>query len=130
MAKFDILGKVVTITGDGEVGYGTDGKEALGVVSAIEERATYELMFDGLKDGGTFSLASATVSTLGLTGDWVVTVKWNSTFEGVPTNTTAPAVGDYVTVDGAGKLKTSATATNAKVISVNKSSKTATVKIS
>lgn len=130
MAKLDILGKVVTITGDGEVGYGSDGKEILGVVTAIEERASYDLMFDGLKDGGTFSLASGAVSGVGLTGDWVVTVKWNRTFEGIPTNTTAPAVGDYVAVDGSGKLKTSATATNAKVIAVNKSAKTATVKIS
>ena len=131
MAMNDIIGKVVAITANEEIGYGTDGDAIIGVVTKIEPVGTgaIELGFDGLRESGTFKVSSATKTALAVTEDCLATVEWGKTFVDVPTNATAPAVGDYVSVDGAGKIKTIATATNAVVISVDSSTKIAIIKV-
>ncbi len=142
MAMNDIVGKIVVLTGSGEVGYGSAGKPILGYVSKIEEKG-YDLpMYDGLQQGGTFTVDSATKTVLGITeGDYVATVEWGKTFVDVPTNTTAPANGDYLVSDGSGNVKTttSITATtpatpfqlptNCVALGVDATAKTATIKI-
>lgn len=131
MSMNDIIGKVVSVTGNGEVGYGTAADAILGVVTKIEPIGTgvNELSFDGIKDGGTFTVDSTTLTALAITGGHVVTVNWNSAFEGVVTNATAPLAGAYLANDGTGKVITSATATNVIALSVDGTTKVATVKI-
>lgn len=140
MAMNDIIGKVVTVTANEEVGYGAEGNSVLGVVTNIYPAGTAgtELGFDGLKEAGTFKLAAATATTLGLTGDYLVTVTWGRTFVEVPINKTLakkPTVGGFCIVDGTGKLAkiVDATAevvgTGCKALSVDTTNDVATVKI-
>ncbi len=74
-----IVGKVVTITGNYEVGYGSDGKTPLGVVTQFEPEVSGS-------------------------EDLVVTVTWGQTFENIPC-TSGDAAGDYLLCDGKGGLK-------------------------
>lgn len=92
-----MLNKVVTITGNGEVGFGATGKPVLGVVSKCE----YE---DNSK------------------GKMVVTVNWQGTFENVPA--TGVAAGDFVTVDGKGGLAKSTDTTNTLIVAAETSTAT------
>lgn len=97
----DIIGKTVAWVksspiGTPTVGYGTADDAIAGIVTAIEE-------FDeqGLP--------------------YIVTVKWNETFDNIATATSATTAveGKGVAVDGNGGVKTSTTAFNAFCISVH-----------
>lgn len=72
-----VVGKAVTITGNGEVGYGTTGKPLEGIVLKAE-----------YADQGKTEV--------------VVTVAWQGTFEDI--TATGVAAGDQVTVNGSGGL--------------------------
>lgn len=88
-----VVGKAVTITGNGEVGYGTTGKPLEGIVLKAE-----------YADQGKTEV--------------VVTVAWQGTFEDIPA--TGVVAGDQVTVDGAGGLaKLEAGTGRASVIGFN-----------
>ncbi len=88
-----VVGKAVTITGNGEVGYGTTGKPLEGIVLKAE-----------YTDQGKTEV--------------VVTVAWQGTFEDIPA--TGVVAGDQVTVDGAGGLAKLETGTGrASVIGFN-----------
>lgn len=112
MALQDIVGKVVTLTGNDTVGYGSEGNSVLGVVIKIKkagDTATYPLGFEGIRQGATFKLDSSTLSALDskATDDYVVTVEFGRMFEDIPITSTAakkPSVGNAVVVDGAGKI--------------------------
>lgn len=69
-----LCGKVVTITGNYTVGYGSTGDAILGVVEAVEKEATNS-------------------------ADLVVAVKWTGTFEGISCAGTETA-GVPLVVDG------------------------------
>lgn len=84
-----MVNKAVTITGNGEVGFGTTGKPVLGIVSKCE----YE---DNSKS------------------KMVVTVNWDGTFEEIVA--TGVAAGDFVTVDGNGGLAKSTDTTNTLIV--------------
>lgn len=90
----DIIGKVVTITGNHEVGYGSDKAVPLGVVTQVEPYAA-----------GSEQL--------------VVTVNWGQTFTNIPC-TTGDKAGNYLLCDGKGGLKKVAdtTVTNCKALAV------------
>lgn len=88
-----VVGKAVTITGNGEVGYGETGKPLEGIVLKAE-----------YADQGKTEV--------------VVTVAWQGTFEDIAA--TGVAAGDQVTVDGKGGLAKLETGTGrATVISFN-----------
>ena len=148
MAIRDIIGKAVTLTGNDEVGYGSEGNAVFGVVAQIEKAGNtnvYPLGFDGAVGSATFKLADATKTELDskATDDYVVTVKFAQMVENVPISATAskqPSAGGAVAVDGAGglvKLDTLAVATSAATVvpfnavatSVDKTAKTATIRI-
>lgn len=97
------IGKVVTITGNEEVGYGADAAEPFGVVTQVEP----------------YSTNSSTM---------VVTVEWGKTFEGIAC-AGSEAAGKALACDGKGGLKESATYTGCKALSVDTSSNTCTIKI-
>ena len=73
------VGKVVTLTGDGEVDYGTEGKFVFGVVDMVEK-----------EDSNGDNL--------------VATVLWNRTFDGIK-GEGAETAGDPLVVDGKGGVK-------------------------
>ena len=98
-----IIGKVVTITGNYEVGYGSDADEPFGVVCQIEKEATFS-------------------------EDYVVSVVWGQTFEGVTCAGTESA-GDFLACNGTGGVKTSVEQTGCKALGVDTSSNTCTIKI-
>lgn len=148
MAIRDIIDKAVTLTGNDEVGYGSEGNAVFGVVAQIEKAGNtnvYPLGFDGAAGSATFKLASATKAKLDsqATDDYVVTVKFAQMVENVPISATSskqPSAGSAVAVDGAGglvKLDTLAVATSAATVvpfnavatSVDKTAKTATIRI-
>lgn len=148
MAIRDIIGKAVTLTGNDEVGYGSEGNAVFGIVSQVEKAGStsiYPLGFHGAKDGATFKLAAATVSALdsNASGDYVVTVEFGQMIENVPITATSgkqPSAGSAVAVDGSGalvKLDTLAVATSAATVvpltavatAVDKTAKTATIRI-
>lgn len=88
-----VVGKAVTITGNGEVGYGATGNPLEGIVLKAE-----------YADQGKTEV--------------VVTVAWQGTFEDIPA--TGVVAGDQVTVDGAGGLaKLEAGTGRASVIGFN-----------
>lgn len=99
----DIIGKVVTVTGNGEAGYGSDGKAPLGVVQMVEKESTNS-------------------------EDYVISVIWGRTFEGI-TCTGSETAGDYLACDGTGGLKKSETYTNCKALSIDTSNNTCAIKI-
>lgn len=142
MAIRDIIGKAVTITGNDEVGYGSEGNAVFGVVTQVEKAGNinvYPLGYQDAVGSATFKLASATVTALdsNASGDYVATVKFAQMIENVPiTGTTSkqPSVGGAVAVDGAGglvKLDSLATVVplNAVATAVDKTAKTATIRI-
>lgn len=98
-----VIGKVVTITGNGEVGYGADTDEPFGVVTQVEKDASY---------GENF----------------VVCVTWGQTFEGIPCAGSENA-GEFLACDGSGGLKTSVDHTCCKALAVDASNSTCTIKI-
>ena len=98
-----IIGKVVTITGNYEVGYGSATAEPFGVVTQIEnECANSE--------------------------DFVVSVLWGQTFEDVPCAGTENA-GEFLACDGNGGVATSVDATCCKALGVDTSNNVCTIKI-
>lgn len=97
-----MVNKAVTITGNGEVGFGTTGKPVLGIVSKCE----YE-------DNSKSKI--------------VVTVNWDGTFEEIVA--TGVAAGDFVTVDGNGGLAKSNSTTTVQVIAFDNENELATIKI-
>ncbi len=125
MAKYDIKEKIVALTGADEVGYGAEGAAVYGKVINIEAAGNtdvFPLGFSGTETTQTYKLAAATVTALGLTGDWVVSVQRCCMVEGVAISSTAskqPAVGNALAVDGAGgvvKLASYAVADSAATI--------------
>lgn len=102
-SPMDIVGKVVTVTGNYEVGYGSSGNRPLGFVEMVEKEAN-----------------SST--------DLVVSVVWNQSREGV-TCSGSETAGDYLVCDGTGGLKSSTTASNAVAYGVEATAKTCTVYI-
>lgn len=98
-----IIGKVVTLVGNYEVGYGADKAVPLGVVESVEPYVS----------------GSTTM---------VVTVAWGQTFEDVPC-TSGDTFGKYLFCDGNGGLKKAAGAevSNCKALGV--SGTLATIKI-
>lgn len=98
-----IEGKVVTITGNYEVGYGSDTNVPLGVVTRVEP------VVSGSED-------------------LVVTVCWGRTFTNIPCASGA-AAGNYLLCDGNGSLKKVASTgtSNCKALAVE--SELATIKI-
>lgn len=89
-----IKGKVVTVVGDGEVGYGSADDEPLGVVTQIEYVSTND-------------------------DNFVVTVEWGKTFEGIPCQGTENA-GEFLACNGDGTVKTSVEHTGCKALLVDK----------
>lgn len=78
-----IEGKVVAITGNGEVGYGSAGDKPLGFVTKVEPESNAN------------------------NGKWIVSVEWHRNKEGVPRTGTINA-GEYLVCDGSGGVKSSA----------------------
>jgi hypothetical protein len=83
-----VEGKAVTITGNGEAGYGSAGDALFGKITKYEDSAAMTVQYGGFAE---------------LTG----------------ISAALPTAGDYVVVDGSGAVSASATATNARVISVS-----------
>lgn len=99
-----IIGKVVTITGDSEVGYGSADDEPFGVVEQVEYVSTND-------------------------DDFVVSVAWGQCFEDIPCAGTENA-GEFLACDGNGGVKNSVEHTNCVAINVQKSgTNTCTIKI-
>lgn len=92
-----ISGKVVTITGNNEVGYGTSGDAPLGFVVIPENYQTNSTK-------------------------WVVGVQWNQAREDIAC--TGVSAGNYLAVNGTGGFAKSTTATNAKAYTVSTDGKT------
>lgn len=99
-----LIGKVVTITGNGEVGYGSDGDDPIGVVEFPPEWNTTN------------------------DHDFLVTVSWGKCFEGIKCAGTETA-GDYLACDGTGGVKTSVDATHCVALSVDTSTNTCAIKM-
>lgn len=99
-----IMGKVVTLTGNGEVGYGADGDDPIGVVQFPPEWNTTN------------------------DHDFLVTVSWGMCFEGIKCAGTESA-GDYLACDGNGGVKTSVDATHCVALSVDTSTNTCAIKM-
>lgn len=98
-----IVGKVVTLTSNYTVGYGSSGDAPLGFVEMVEKET-----------GNNNAL--------------VVSVVFNQSREGV-TCAGSEAAGNYAACDGTGGIVKSTTATNTRIWGVNATSKTATVYI-
>lgn len=99
----DIVGKVVTMTGNKEVGYGSAGDIPLGFVEQVEKESTNS-------------------ETL------VVSVVWNQAREDIPC-AGSESVPTFVACDGKGGLQATTTATSAKLYDVDTEAKTCTVYI-
>lgn len=99
----DIVGKVVTLTGNYEVGYGSADDVPLGFVEQVEYENTNS-------------------DTL------VVSVVFNEAREDIACEGSENA-GDFLACDGKGGVKQSTTATSAKAYGVDASANTATVYI-
>lgn len=98
-----IIGKVVTITGNGEVGYGSADDEPFGVVDQIEYISTND-------------------------NDFLVTVSWGQCVEDIKCAGTENA-GEFLACDGSGGVKTSVEHTNCIALSVDQSATTCAIKI-
>lgn len=103
-----IVGKVVTITGNYEVGYGSAGDRPLGFVEQIEKETSNS-------------------------SSYVVSVIWNTTQEGI-TCVGSETAGAYLACDGTGGVKISGTSSapivsNAVAYGVDATAKTVTVYI-
>ena len=98
-----IIGKVVTITGNGEVGYGSADDEPFGVVEQVEYVSTND-------------------------NDFVVTVAWGQTFEDIVCAGTENA-GEFLACNGTGGVKTSVEHTNCVALDVDQSATLCAIKI-
>lgn len=98
-----IIGKVVALTGNGEVGYGSADDEPFGVVEQVEYFSTND-------------------------DDFVVTVAWGQTFEDIKCAGTENA-GEFLACNGTGGVKTSAEHTNCVALDVDKSATVCAIKI-
>lgn len=98
-----IIGKVVALTGNYEVGYGSGKKSPFGVVDQIEKESTNS-------------------------DDFCVTVLWGQTFEDIPCAGTETA-GGFLACNGNGGVAASETATSAIALGVDGSAHTCTIKI-
>lgn len=98
-----IVGKVVTLTSNYTVGYGSSGDAPLGFVEMVEKET-----------GNNNAL--------------VVSVVFNQSREGI-TCAGSEVAGNYAACDGTGGIVKSTTATNTRIWGVNATSKTATVYI-
>ena len=88
-----IIGKVVTVTGNQEVGYGSADDEPFGVVEQVEYVSTND-------------------------DDYLVAVAWGQTFEDFPCAGTENA-GEFLACDGTGGVKTSVEHTNCVALDVD-----------
>ena len=98
-----IIGKVVTITGNQEVGYGAAGDEPFGVVEQVEYVSTND-------------------------HDYLVAVAWGQTFEDIKCAGTENA-GEFLACDGTGGVKTSVEHTNCVALDVDTSATLCAIKI-
>lgn len=98
-----IIGKVVALTGNGEVGYGAADDEPFGVVEQVEFVSTND-------------------------DDYVVTVAWGQTFEDIKCAGTENA-GEFLACNGTGGVKTSVEHTNCVALSVDSATTTCAIKI-
>lgn len=98
-----IIGKVVTITGNQEVGYGAADDEPFGVVEQVEYVSTND-------------------------NDYLVAVAWGQTFEDIKCAGTENA-GEFLACDGAGGVKTSVEHTNCVALDVDQSATLCAIKI-
>lgn len=98
-----IEGKVVTLTSNYTVGYGSSGDAPLGFVAKIEPEASNS-------------------------NDLVVSVVFNQSQEGIDC-AGSEAAGNYAACNGTGGIVKSTTATNTRIWGVNATSKTATIYI-
>ncbi len=99
----DIVGKVVTLTGNQEVGYGSAGDEPLGFVEQVEKESTNRDIL-------------------------VVSVVWNQAREDIPC-AGSETVPTFVACDGNGGLKAATNPTSAKLYAVDSENSTCTVYI-
>ncbi len=99
----DIVGKVVTMTGNKEVGYGSAGDQPLGFVEQVEKENTTSEAF-------------------------VVSVVWNQSREDIPC-AGSESVPTFVACDGNGGLQASTSPTSAKLYDVDTEARTCTVYI-
>lgn len=98
-----IIGKVVAITDDFEVGYGDANDPPVGVVTQIEVASTNDPTH-------------------------LVTVAWGQTFESIPcAGTELP--GEYLACDGVGGVVKSTTATCCVALGVDTTNEVCTIKI-
>lgn len=98
-----IIGKVVTITGNQEVGYGAADDEPFGVVEQVEYVSTND-------------------------NDYLVAVAWGQTFEDIKCAGTENA-GEFLACDGTGGVKTSVEHTNCVALDVDTSATLCAIKI-
>lgn len=98
-----IIGKVVTITGNQEVGYGATDDEPFGVVEQVEYVSTND-------------------------NDYLVAVAWGQTFEDIKCAGTENA-GEFLACDGSGGVKTSVEHTNCVALDVDQSATLCAIKI-
>ena len=98
-----IIGKVVTITGNQEVGYGAADDEPFGVVEQVEYVSTND-------------------------DDYLVAVAWGQTFEDIKCAGTENA-GEFLACDGSGGVKTSVEHTNCVALDVDQSATLCAIKI-
>lgn len=98
-----IIGKVVTITGNQEVGYGAADDEPFGVVEQVEYVSTND-------------------------NDYLVAVAWGQTFEDIKCAGTENA-GEFLACDGTGGVKTSVEHTNCVALDVDQSATLCAIKI-
>lgn len=98
-----IIGKVVTITGNQEVGYGAADDEPFGVVEQVEYVSTND-------------------------NDYLVAVAWGQTFEDIKCAGTENA-GEFLACDGTGGVKTSVEHTNCIALDVDQSATLCAIKI-
>lgn len=99
----EIIGKVVTLTGNKEVGYGSAGDEPLGFVEQVEKEHSGSDVF-------------------------VVSVVWNQAREDIPC-AGSESVPSFVACDGKGGLQAASSTTSAKLYDVDTDAKTCTVYI-
>lgn len=99
----DIVGKVVTMTGNKEVGYGSAGDMPLGFVEQVEKESVNSETF-------------------------VVSVVWNQAREDIPC-AGSETVPTFAACDGNGGLKAATAITSAKLYDVDATAKTCTVYI-
>ena len=98
-----IIGKVVTITGNQEVGYGAADDEPFGVVEQVEYVSTND-------------------------DDYLVAVAWGQTFEDIKCAGTENA-GEFLACNGTGGVKTSVEHTNCVALDVDQSATLCAIKI-